>query len=446
MAKPQPEPGEIGARWVAADYPPTRALHEAMVEDGINLSWSQVVHRLRAFCEPLSIGAYRAEHRAEMPAGDAGKHQTTFTETDTGAVAHSVSNRIRTLDGLLEACEVDTGMWHVDRHVVNKWEVFATEGGLVELIQVKAWLSRRQEYPVEAAVDAAIARLAERAPRYKAAKPLRVSGDYLFVPNLYDAHFNKRANGYTIGEAGRDFKAAGDALIARVQALGMPIRRILLPTGHDALHADNLLGTTTKGTWVELAADQRDAIDALVDAYVHLIEQLAEVAPVDVVTVESNHDRYSTYWLGKLLSAWFRQHPRVTVDADKGPRKYYRFGRVLLGLEHGDTVKPADLALTMAVECPDGWAASEYREWLRGHIHKQQQMYRVATEERGVNVRVIPALCPPDEYHILAGYVGNHRAAEGLFYHAEHGPAGSFPVFVDELVAVDVAAPLARAA
>ena len=209
--------------------------------------------------------------------------------------------------------------------------------------------------------------------------------------------------------------------------------------GQDALHADNLIGTTTHGTWMDIAAAQRRGINAVCEAVIDATETFATVAPVKVITIEGNHDKYSTYWLGKVINAWFRDHPHVTVDetytnGDAAPRKYYKFGNVLLGLDHGNNVKPEHLALTMAVEAPEQWAATKYREFLRGHFHKRLTLFHQIVGEKGVNIRVLPALCPSDEWHLMKGFIGNERAADALFYHEEYGQAGMFPVFVDELI------------
>jgi hypothetical protein len=373
-----------------------------------------------------------------------------------GATASSNSKKIKTLEALLEACKADMSVWRVKHHIVNvfemgrkhkivdiSWKDGRAEGFVkdtgdwnqIQNWQVKAWFEPRREYPIDKAIDDIIARIDNYKPDYSKIKPLEISGDYLFVPSIYDAHINKLSydGGYTLKQAVKDFKAACSAMVSRAIVMQMPIKKILFVVGQDALHADNLAGQTTHGTWMDVADNQRRAVDGLCDALTFAIEQFAKIAPTEVIAIESNHDKYSVYWLGKFLSAWFKNHPHVTVDSSMGPRKYFRFGKVLLGLDHGDKQKPADLALTMAVESPENWAKTKYREFLRGHFHKQTSMLHQVNEEKGVVIRVLPALCPPDEWHVIRGFIGNHRAADGLFYHYEHGPAGNFPVFIDEL-------------
>ena len=58
----------------------------------------------------------------------------------------------QTLDELLDACNVDTEIWKVDRYVVNKWETaMKTSEAIIHrpLFQVKAWLVRIKPVEVE---------------------------------------------------------------------------------------------------------------------------------------------------------------------------------------------------------------------------------------------------------------------------------------------------------
>lgn len=94
-------------------------------------------------------------------------------------------------------------------------------------------------------------------------------------------------------------------------------------------------------------------------------------------------------------------------------------------MTHGNEEKSTDLAALMAIEAPEKWGLSKYREWLTGHLHKRSTMYHMINEQYGVTTRIMPSLCDSDSWHILKGFVGNHRIAEGLIY--------SFRGFEDQL-------------
>ena len=89
-----------------------------------------------------------------------------------GNVLHidSRSKRIKTLEDLIEQCEIDLDEWLIERHVINKWEVGAklpNEFGEVEIVttplfQVKVWLVKRRPEalePIVSPVTITVARL-----------------------------------------------------------------------------------------------------------------------------------------------------------------------------------------------------------------------------------------------------------------------------------------------
>lgn len=454
---------------MASNKPTGEDIYEFRKEDP-NLSWAEVGEH---YGEPASTlrkreWRYRSKnsipplkkHRVESddvpPKGR--KHKVRFMDKGYSAEAYSESDRIRSLDELIVASGTDLSKWQVKRYVVNVWESgrkkklvdlewhngvadgFVHDTGdwqLTNLFQVKAWFEPREEEPYENALKALIDRVKEHAPSYDPSKFFYkpIDDGYLLVPNLYDAHFGKRSHRsfkYTLEEAANDFVKIARAIAAQASSIRMRPDRILFPVGHDMLHVDNLMDTTSRGTWVETSEDLREIIDAACDSTVKAIEAFAMVAPVDVVPVEGNHDRLQTYWLGKYLDAFFSNHPAVDVRDMKLERQYYQWGRMGLGMTH-DGNKPQELATLFPIEARHMWGEIEWTEWLTGHFHHKRGALYAVDSVRGTVVRTIPALCANDNYHSLHMYVGGHTAAEVFYYHKENGPAGSFPVFVSEL-------------
>lgn len=394
----------------------------------------------------------------DLPPTDTGD-QVNFEEQPNGeAVVWATGTRITTVEQLLEACEVDLDYWDPDRAIVNKWENSRRKetrhltftGGKIDgeihddgkmsvqpLIQIKVWLVRRKIRPFEDAFDDLLGSVREASPYVSI--PSWPGGDYLLVPSFLDAHFGILADDgeYTLAAAEQAFRQAGDALLNYIELHQFGIDQIILPVGNDALHVDNLFSTTTRGTWVQQAVDVRDAIKVVCRAHTDLILKLADLAPVDVVTIPGNHDKLGAFWLGMYLDARFFNDRRITVDTDKAPRKYRRYGQQLLGYDHGSNVKPDKLAFTMAVEAPEFWSKTKFREWHTGDKHHKANMTYDAIEVGGVLVRRLPALVPPDEWHVSNAYLGSKRAATVLLYHKERGPAGEFPIFVDNLQGVN---------
>lgn len=396
---------------------------------------------------PNAVDAIQEELDSEKP--------LSLEEGPETIVVTSVSEDIVTLEQLIATSKVDLSLWKVDHHQIKFYPGYRKEtfknlefdqgrisgtvldnGELrkVRLCSITAWFVPREEKPFEDVLDRLIAKFKEE---YKP-KPIKKNypkGEYLFIPAILDAHIGRRdkTSTYTVERAASEFVLTGEALISRALALGMPIDRILFPVGNDLLNADNLIGQTTKGTWQEMSAAQTDAVDAAVFCCRSMIDRLMDIAPVDVVLVPDNHGRYSTYLIGKVLEAAYETSKYVTIDNRPKPRIYYPYGRTLIGMEHGDQVKEDKLALLMASEAKEMWGSTEYKVFLRGHFHKSKELYQSTSDDTSVSIITFPAFCPPDRWEEYMGFVGKHRAAEARFFHKEHGPAGMFPVFVDEI-------------
>lgn len=385
-------------------------------------------------------------------------HKIVFRDDGQKATVYSVSNRIKSLEELIAASGANLEKWRPTRYIVNVWEMgrkkkyvdltwnngvmdgFVNDTGdwqLTDLWQVKATFEPRLEEPYEKALEAFLERIGARAPIYDHSKFAYKSLDsgYLLVPNLYDAHFGKRNHRsikYTLEESKNDFIKIAEGVAAQASSGTKPVERIMFPVGHDILHVDNLLDHTSGGRWVEESEDVREAVDASIEASTTASEIFATVAPVEIFPVEGNHSRLQTYWLGKVLKAHFSHHPNVTVHDMDLERQYFQWGRVGLGLTH-DGSNPAGLAALFPIEARYMWPDIKWTEWLTGHFHHKRGALYAIDSIRGTVVRTIPGLTNMDTYHSLHLFVGEHRAAEALYYHKENGPAGSFPVFVSEL-------------
>ena len=156
----------------------------------------------------------------------------------------------------------------------------------------------------------------------------------------------------------------------------------------------------------------------LVDA----INKLQQIAPVDVIMVPGNHDFERNFYLGDSLESWFYNNENVTVDNSANPRKYYKYGEVLIGYTHGNEEKVTDLPLIMANEKPTEWALSTYREFHLGHLHHKKEIKFKSTEEyQGVTIRYFNSLSGSDSWHHKKGYIGAKRSAEALLWDRTKG-------------------------
>ena len=149
-------------------------------------------------------------------------------------------DRIRTLEDLLILAQVDTRVWFIERHVINKYEMgvknpVTGEVTVQELLQIKAWLKRRtaelnleklmgsllEEFKAAAPVQPAIDRPAAKGPK---AGMLEIS--------IMDLHLGKRCWGLDTGPRLRPRNRAKVVLDSPGGSAGQGVR---LPSRGDPL-------------------------------------------------------------------------------------------------------------------------------------------------------------------------------------------------------------------
>lgn len=368
----------------------------------------------------------RATIARNLPAAPDDAEQVT-RKTDGDAVeARSVSRTIRTVEDLLAHIEADMTRYAVAASEATKWEsasVDRTTGQPVvtELFRVfvrlrpKAGPTTREV--VEAMIEAAkseIRKPIKPKPRYP--KPT----DRWAVLVVADPHFGKYAWRRT---AGADYDIDIAARLVRdaaAELLDVATRyrpsRLTVTTLGDVYHYDTPSGTTTKGTPLERDGRLQKMLGAGTDSLLALVDAAANVAPVDTLVVNGNHDETLTWSFLRILQERFRADQRVRVEGEYTPRKYLTHGKNLLGFCHGHKAK-RKLPQLMAIEAAREWSRCPYREIHTGHLHHQAAEWsRPVDTYDGVLVRIAPALCPPDDYHAVEGFVGNRQAMELFVY------------------------------
>jgi hypothetical protein len=351
--------------------------------------------------------------------------------------------KVRTLDDLIKVCEVDTAIWEVESWAVKAyqqgmrpWATGSTQDGwrrdndeprITQLFSVTAKLKRKSvEIATRKALDEMIAEAASRVTRVPLTVVAPPKSGYMLGMSLADAHNGKLCWGIETGGPDYDLKLAVAAqerafetLLARSAHLSF--EEILLILGNDGLHVDNNQNTTTKGTPQDVDGRHFKTFGTTWRTYVDQIERLRRIARVRAVIMSGNHDTVSMLHVGDVLTAWFRDDPHVTIDNRPLTRKYVTFGRNLIGVQHGDSGKPAQWAGIMPLEAEDVWAG-KHRCILTGHLHTERMEQ---DEVNGVKIWRVPSLAPPDYWHAKNGYVGNRQAALAFHFHAEDGIIGT---------------------
>lgn len=333
---------------------------------------------------------------------------------------------IHTLDQLLDYCKVDLSIWKVERFIVNKWEMgYKNKLDIVDslpLFQVKATLVRKADVvAVKREIEELMA-LAKQSARKPSVieRPKKLSGNVLEI-NIPDVHFGKFAWGEETGYGNYDVKIAAKMFMRALNALldrskGYDYDEVVFVVGNDILNSNDADNRTAAGTVVTTDGRYHKTFKTVRSIVIEAIEKMREIAPVRIIVVPGNHDTLSAWHLGDSLECYFHNYEDITIDNSPRYRKYYRYGNVMLMFTHGDKAKRQDYPLLMATEQPEMFGQTKYREAHTGHIHQTKM-----EEQHGVRVRVLPALCPPDDWHAENGYVGNLRNAEAYIWNKTEG-------------------------
>jgi len=356
----------------------------------------------------------------------------TETKTESHWAIEIKSSTIRTVEEAIKEAKVDLNVWEVTKTSVKKWDQGSKTKDkkvqVIELWHVSVELKRKVTKTVEKAFEG----LLSRVPSFKFPKPKKVAGNHLCYIGLHDVHFGKLAWAAETGE-NYDLKIAEDLYWRSGQDLvekakGFPIEKFVLPVGHDFLHVDSLKNQTTAGTPMDTDGRFAKIFEVGQLSVIRLVEYLAGIAPVEIVWIPGNHDYLSSYFLCKVIEAWYRNHPNVKVDCSPIPRKVIHYGVNLIGLTHGCDEPVNRLSSLLAEENKTEWANSLCREWLVGHTHKSKEThYNLADHKDGVMVRVLPSLSGSDSWHFKKGYVSPEgKTAQSLLYSKEDGFVGQF--------------------
>jgi len=200
----------------------------------------------------------------------------------------------------------------------------------------------------------------------------------------------------------------------------------------DLLHVDNRTNRTPASGHL-LDADSRYAKIIRFAAYgmTHAIERLLEKHQrVKVVNVPGNHDPDSTSWVSLVMEAYFRNEPRVEVETSPAKVLFHQFGKNMIAMTHGDTIKLPQIPGVMASYAPAMWGESSYRVAWTGHVHHAQTLG--AKESHGAKVESFGVLPPLDAYAASMGFHAQ-REMSAITFRRSGGEQGRVTFNVNSL-------------
>jgi hypothetical protein len=322
---------------------------------------------------------------------------------------------------LLKAHGYSIKAWGLVSARNNIWNVYSKQDGIQVLYSSKIVVKPKKEYTWN---EEDIQKLFDSLKtNYK--NKLNISptqyeknGNLLVVP-IADLHYNllsdkfSTGNDYNLEIAERIYYHAINDVINRVN--NKKFEKVLFIVGNDFINADNLSGTTQKGTPQDNATSWFEAVEKAPQLIINGIDMLTKIAPVDVVYVPSNHDLHTMFGIMQTVKAWYRNDENINVDGSPLPRKYYKFGKTLFALSHDMKIKDGLRIITS--EAKDKWSDSEHIICLLAHLH-QAMIY----EKQGyLEIWRLPTISGWSRWTNQQGYVQSEKKNQCFIVNSELG-------------------------
>lgn len=197
----------------------------------------------------------------------------------------------------------------------------------------------------------------------------------------------------------------------------------------DFLHWDGLDAVTPASKHV-LDADTR--YTKLVRVAIRVIRRiinmlLAKYKSVHVIMAEGNHDMASSVWLRELLSAFYENESRMTIDTNPDPYYCFVWGDVCLFYHHGHkrNLKSIDTAFVGKFKGSFGMCKHVYGH--TGHLHHEK-----IVESTLMIVEQHRTLAASDAYASRGAFLSG-RDSKVITYHREFGEVGRLTINPDML-------------
>ncbi|RVQ17755.1 oxidoreductase [Sinorhizobium meliloti] len=276
----------------------------------------------------------------------------------------------------------------------------------------------QREEAMRAALDAFKDELPRAAPT---AAPKHTIEHLLNQYTITDHHLGGLAWGEETGGSDYDTRISERLIIDWFTAAisqSPPAKRAIFAQLGDFLHYDSFKSITPEHGH-QLDSDSR--YPKMVRAAIRIVRTVIDMLlekheQVDVLMCDANHDPAGGVWLREMLSAFYENEPRVTVDTNPGTYSFIEHGDVSLFYHHGHRrgVKNVDSILVGKFRKLYGRTNFSYAH--TGHKHcdelKTTDLMKVEQHE---------TLAAPDAYgsNWMSG-----RSAKVISYHKKFGEVG----------------------
>ena len=322
---------------------------------------------------------------------------------------------------LLEAHGYSKLAWELVSARNNIWNVYSKKDGVLTLYSSKIAVKPLTEYVWnEKDIEELFKGLKTECKNKRdiVYEQYSKNGNLLVVP-IADFHYNlvsdkfSNGNDYNLEIAERLYYKIIEETIEKYN--NRKFEKVLFVVGNDFINADNLSGSTTRGTPQDNNGLWFNVVKKATQLIINGTDRLSSIAPVDVVYVPSNHDLHTMFGIMQTLKAWYRNDENITIDDSPLPRKYYKFNKTLLALSHDMKIKEALKIIT--TEGKSNWSECTHIICMLAHLH-QGMIY----EKQGyLEIFRLPTISGWSRWSNSMGYVQSEKKNQTFIINSDLG-------------------------
>lgn len=165
------------------------------------------------------------------------------------------------------------------------------------------------------------------------------------------------------------------------------LEKIVYIIGSDEFNSE-WTGGTTKGTPQQNILSYQTAFEKVSEFSIEFIKVLRYyTSKVEVVLLNGNHDHNVSWHLANLLKHVFSKNEAILIDTELVNTKILEYSSNLILINHGDEMKPKDLATKFPIIAKNKWSQFDNYFVLSGDKHHEQ-----AYDYNGVRTYQVPQL------------------------------------------------------
>lgn len=193
----------------------------------------------------------------------------------------------------------------------------------------------------------------------------------LVIPKQ-DSHWNK-SDIEGRNDINERFKTFTKTLLHQLENVSKThnLEEILYIIGSDEFNSE-YMGTTTAGTPQQNILSHKESFEKISEFNIEIIKLLRFYSPkVKVMLLNGNHDHNVSWHLAHLLKHVFSKNTSIEINDSLENTKVYSYSENLILLNHGDRIKPKDLAAKFPIIAKDKWSQHSNYFVLTGDKHHE---------------------------------------------------------------------------